>query len=47
MPKLLSFLPLLLTGQSPPAAYVFRQGQKATNYGNGRGRTFYWAKPTG
>jgi len=38
---------LTTTGQAYPAAYVFRQGQNATNYGNGQLRAFYWDKQAG
>ncbi|MCC3160513.1 hypothetical protein LJ737_24970 [Hymenobacter sp. 15J16-1T3B] len=37
----------LSSGQSYPAAYVFRQGQNATAYGNSRVRAFYWDKAAG
>ncbi|RAK70618.1 hypothetical protein [Hymenobacter edaphi] len=37
----------LSSGKTYPAAYVFRQGQNATNYGNGRMQAFYWDKTDG
>ncbi|MBO2011121.1 hypothetical protein [Hymenobacter negativus] len=37
----------LTTGKSYPAAYVFRDGQNARNYGTGRLRAFHWDKQDG
>jgi hypothetical protein len=37
----------LSTGQSYPAAYVFRDGQNAKNYGTGRLKSFHWDKQAG
>ncbi|MDO7852084.1 hypothetical protein [Hymenobacter convexus] len=37
----------LSTGKTYPAAYVFRDGQNAKNYGTGRLRAFHWDKQAG
>ena len=37
----------LTTGKTYPAAYVFRDGQNAKNYGTGRLKAFYWDKQDG
>ncbi|KAA9339317.1 hypothetical protein F0P96_01440 [Hymenobacter busanensis] len=38
---------LATTGKAYPTAYVFRHGQNATNYGNGRVQAVYWDKQDG
>lgn len=37
----------LSTGKTYPAAYVFRDGQNAKNYGTGRMKAFHWDKQAG
>jgi hypothetical protein len=37
----------LSTGKNYPAAYVFRDGQNAKNYGTGRMKSFHWDKQAG
>ncbi|GAB3584087.1 hypothetical protein [Hymenobacter daeguensis] len=37
----------LSTGKTYPAAYVFRDGQNAKNYGTGRLKAFHWDKQAG
>jgi hypothetical protein len=37
----------LSSGKTYPAAYVFRDGQNAMNYGTGRMKVFHWDKQAG
>jgi hypothetical protein len=38
---------VLSTGKTYPAAYVFRDGQNAKNYGMSRLKAFHWDKQAG